>query len=89
MRVKILEGLATGKIIITTSIGAEGINYIDGKNLFIADTPKEFMEVIKKLSVEPELIKSVSSEAQKLAYLEYDNKIISERLVSFYRSLFR
>ena len=37
IRIKIIEGMATGKPIISTTVGAEGINYTRDKNIFIAD----------------------------------------------------
>lgn len=47
MRVKILEGMALGRIIITTSLGLEGIHAEHKKHVLIADTPKEFVECIQ------------------------------------------
>jgi len=46
MRIKIMEGLALGKPIITTTIGAEGIEITDKKNILIADTPEEMIQTI-------------------------------------------
>ena len=87
MRVKILEGLAAGNVIISTTIGAEGINYTDGKNLFIADTPKEFTDCIYKLYNDKQLLLSVSENAKQLAHNEYDNNVIGNRLTAFYNQL--
>ena len=44
IRIKIIEGMALGKTIITTSIGAEGLDINDGVNILIANTPQEFLE---------------------------------------------
>ena len=46
IRVKIIEGMALGKVIISTRIGAEGIDYKDGVNLIIANTALEFRDKI-------------------------------------------
>jgi len=48
MRVKIIEGMALGKTIISTSLGAAGIPCKDGQNILIADTPEAFSEKIIK-----------------------------------------
>lgn len=48
-RVKILESLALGVPVISTSIGYEGIDLTDGKEIMRADTKKEFISVFKKL----------------------------------------
>ncbi len=45
-RVKIIEGFSLGMPIISTSIGAEGLKYIDGENILIADNDEEFIEKI-------------------------------------------
>ena len=49
IRLKILEALAAGKLVISTTIGAQGIQYTDGVHLVIADTPLAFLEVYKRL----------------------------------------
>ncbi len=40
MRIKIIEGMALGRVIISTTIGAEGIDYKDGQNILIANNCK-------------------------------------------------
>jgi glycosyltransferase involved in cell wall biosynthesis len=46
IRVKIIEMLAAGKLIITTNVGKEGIDAIDGQHLLVADRPSEFADKI-------------------------------------------
>lgn len=48
IRVKIIEMLATGQNIISTSIGKEGISITDGEEILIADTSEEFIDKIIK-----------------------------------------
>lgn len=87
MRVKILEGLAAGNVIISTTIGAEGINYTHGKNLLIADTPKEFIDNIEMLLHNKKLLLTISENARQLAQNDYDNKVIGSKLAAFYKQL--
>ncbi len=87
MRVKILEGLAAGNVIVSTTIGAEGINFINGKHLFIADTPQAFVDCIAKLYSDKDLLLSISENARKLASTEYDNEIIGQKLKAYYHKL--
>ncbi|MBP8668005.1 MAG: glycosyltransferase, partial [Bacteroidia bacterium] len=87
IRIKILEGLAAGKVIVTTSIGAEGINYTDKKNILIADTPQQFADTILALLNNPEKLNSIAKEAQLLARSQYNNNIIGEQLVRFYQTI--
>lgn len=48
-RFKILQSWAAGRPVVSTTIGADGLDFIDGQNLEIADTPREFSIKITKL----------------------------------------
>lgn len=48
-RIKILEALAMGKAVVSTSIGAEGLPVVNGKHILIADDPTEFAHQIRRL----------------------------------------
>ena len=43
-RLKILDAMAMGKAIVSTSVGCEGLNVNDGKNILIADDPEGFSD---------------------------------------------
>jgi len=87
MRVKIIEAMALGKIVITTSIGGEGIDYINGENLLIADTPNEFIHHVRELLKDPAKGNRISKNARKLVEEKYNNNMIIQNLVSFYELL--
>lgn len=53
MRVKILELMAAGRAIVSTTIGAEGIIYRNNEDILIADTKEEFFQKIKYLLESP------------------------------------
>jgi len=46
MRIKILNTFAMGKAVVSTSVGCEGIDVVDGKNIYIADSKKEFAKKV-------------------------------------------
>lgn len=48
-RIKILEACAAGKAVVSTSIGAEGLNLVSGKDIEIADDPAGFAERVTSL----------------------------------------
>lgn len=79
MRIKILQALAMGKAIVSTSIGCEGIDVIDGKNIYIADKPEDFAQkVIFLLNNEKER-KRLGDEGIKLVNEKYSwDKIIDD-----------
>ncbi len=87
MRVKILEGMAMGKTIISTSIGAEGIRCENEKNILIADSPEEFRNAIIKCLENPEFTYAIGNQARLLAESEYENKVIGSGIMKFYNSL--
>ncbi|HMT28701.1 MAG TPA: glycosyltransferase family 4 protein [Bacteroidia bacterium] len=86
MRVKIIEGLAMGKTIISTTIGAEGINYTDGKNIIIANSPEDFSRAILKCVSDLEYCRKIGKEARLLAENVFENAILGKDLLKFYQS---
>lgn len=87
MRVKIIEAMALGKVVISTPIGAQGIACENDKNILIADTPDEFIAAINKCISDKMLAKTIGSNARALVEAEYDNVQITRKLVDFYRNL--
>jgi polysaccharide biosynthesis protein PslH len=87
VRIKILEGMALGRTIITTTIGAEGLEVENGKNIFIANTPDEFIEVIDKCVRTPDICKIIGENAKNYVTLYHNNDRITEKIISFYHSL--
>src|SRR5207248_8773107 len=65
MRVKILQGMAMGKTIISTSIGAEGIKTEDGKNILIASAPEQFLKQVVKCSEDRDWCLLIGKSARK------------------------
>ncbi|MFK8039180.1 MAG: glycosyltransferase family 4 protein [Crocinitomicaceae bacterium] len=87
MRIKIIEGMALGKTVITTAVGAEGIDAIHNKNIIIANSPLEFANAIDNLVNHPEIIKLIGQNARNLVEEKYDNQEIVQSLLNFYESL--
>ncbi len=87
IRIKIIESMAMGKAVISTTIGAEGINYTKGVNILIADDADEFVLAIKTLYLDPEKAKVMGKEAQKLIFRDHNTPKIIQQLVGFYRDI--
>ncbi|GIV29120.1 MAG: hypothetical protein KatS3mg028_0186 [Bacteroidia bacterium] len=87
IRVKIIEGMAYGKCIVSTSIGAEGVPYTHGKNIVIADTPENFAQAIIRLVHHPEKIQQIQQEARRLAEQHYDREKVYLPIVNLYQKL--
>lgn len=87
MRVKIIEGMALAKTIVTTSIGCEGINCENNRNILIANTANEFVDAIHQCVSDKNRCETIGNNAQKLISEKYDNFVICTKLTKFYKSL--
>ena len=87
LRIKLVEGFAYGKAIITTTIGAEGIAYTNQKDVLIADTAKEFTAAIVTLLKNQQQKQTLQSNARLLAEGYFNYKTIAKDLVQFYKTL--
>ncbi|MDQ3141886.1 MAG: glycosyltransferase family 4 protein [Bacteroidota bacterium] len=86
IRVKILEGMALGKVVITTTIGLEGIPAIHKEEVFIADTPEEFLSVIQYMYKNPEVLLRMGQNARKFVETHFDSHKIAKDLVVAYKT---
>lgn len=87
MRIKIIEGMAMGKAVISTEIGVEGISAESGKHLLLAAKPEEFVEAISKCINDKEYRSEIGRNARRLVEDRYDNKAICRRISAFYHEL--
>jgi glycosyltransferase involved in cell wall biosynthesis len=70
-RLKIVEAMAMGKAIVSTTLGAEGIDAIAGQDLLIADEPSEFAARVVDLLDDPERAAALGRRGRSLAEERY------------------
>ena len=87
MRVKIIEGMAMKKCIISTSLGAEGIRYEHGKNILIADTADDFYRYILQCATDSGLVERIGEYARLLFERDHHIEPISRKMMNFYEKL--
>lgn len=87
MRVKIIEGMALGKCVISTPIGAEGVECTDNENILIGKNAAGFVEQVIRVINEPGLAERIGRNGRQLVVDHYDNARIIDQLVAFYASL--
>jgi polysaccharide biosynthesis protein PslH len=75
-RLKIIESLALGTPVVSTSKGAEGLDVTNGKNILIADTPSEFANAVLNVLQNPELRETLSREGHRLVAEKYSSSIM-------------
>ena len=87
VRVKIIEGLAMGRAVISTSLGAEGLNCEHGTQLLLADRKEDWLEAIEKLLHDEETRKSMALEGRKHVAAHFDIAAVTNQLVNFYKEI--
>ena len=87
IRVKIIEGLALGKAVISTTLGAEGLDCTDRKNIMLADRPDEWLQALDELFTNQELMKKLKTEGRDHALIHFNNDVITANLINFYKEL--
>ena len=82
--IKILEAMAMGKAIVTTSFGVNGLLVRTGQEVLVADEPEEMAEAIRRVSVDSQKRKSLESNARTWVEREFGWDEIGERQSKLY-----
>jgi glycosyltransferase involved in cell wall biosynthesis len=85
-RLKIYEAMAAGKAVVSTSVGAEGLDVHHGRDIVLADDAAAFSESVVRVLRDEKLRRRYEQSAAALA-VEYDWATISEKFLSVLRSL--
>jgi glycosyltransferase involved in cell wall biosynthesis len=86
MRVKIIEGMALKRLVVSTPKGAEGIGAIHNENILIAENTDEFINAVSNALSDPVLYTKISENAKVFTESNFDNEKICAKLISFYES---
>lgn len=86
-RLKILEYMAMEKSVVSTSIGAEGLQIVNGKNILLADQWREFAEKIITLFEDEAFARTLGKNARILVQELYDWKKIVEKQEEIYQTV--
>jgi polysaccharide biosynthesis protein PslH len=77
-RLKILEALAMGKAIVSTSIGAEGLDVESGRDIVLADSAAEFAAAVERLLLDPAERAELGARGRETAAGRYDWRRIED-----------
>jgi glycosyltransferase involved in cell wall biosynthesis len=72
MRVKIVDGWRWGLPIVSTTIGAEGIEYSHGENILIADKPDEIAQSVVSVLTDLKLARSLREKGRDWVEKNYN-----------------
>jgi len=85
-RLKILDAMAMGKAVVSTSIGCEGLEVTPEENIIVADSAEEFAKRTVELLRNPDLIKRLGIAGRKLTEEKYDWNIIGMKMEEVYQA---
>lgn len=86
-RLKLLEAMAMGKAIVSTTIGCEGVELEHEKNILIADTPEQIATAVLRLIQDEALRQRLGQAAHNLAKRSYDWRSLGDKLLGVYKSI--
>ena len=87
MRVKVVEGLALGKAVLSTTLGAEGIVARDGENILLRDGAAAWLETLRDYYHGHLPLAAIGQAAARTAHAEYDTRQVTQRLLGLYETL--
>jgi glycosyltransferase involved in cell wall biosynthesis len=86
-RLKILEALASGRAVVSTSLGCEGLEVTAGHDILVADEPAAFAEAVLRCARDPELRARLGAAGRTLVERRYRWEAIGADLADFYQEL--
>ncbi len=86
-RLKILEAMALGVPVISTTLGAEGIAVEDGKNILLADTEQQMIDALERIANDCSFRRHLTGAARDLVSKRYDWTSIGNQLYETHSAL--
>lgn len=87
VKIKVIEGLFSGKPVVTTPIGAEGIACTNGVDIAIADNAADYARNIVELLLNPGKAAMMGEAGKKTAAENHELGRVTEKLCDFYNKL--
>ncbi|WP_201987552.1 glycosyltransferase family 4 protein [Hymenobacter rubidus] len=87
MRIKIIEGMALGKAVLSTTLGAEGITVRNGHDILLRDTAAEWLDALRAWGRGEVAVAQLSTAAAATATTLYDRRRVTQQFVDLYERL--
>jgi glycosyltransferase involved in cell wall biosynthesis len=88
-RLKILEAMAYGRAVVSTSIGCEGLQVENNTNIIVADHKQQFADAIKLLLQNPGIRARLAREGRSLVEREYSSRSVGARYAALVKHVAR
>ncbi len=88
-RLKILEALAAGTPVVSTRVGAEGLELAPARDLLVADTPDEMVAATLAAIRGPEELQDTAESGRRQVLAHYSWDLLAERLDGVWNSVAR
>lgn len=79
-RLKILEAAAMERAVVSTRLGAEGLDFVEGEEIVLADEPQAFADAVVGLLADPGRRTALGRAARRRVEAEYSPRVVREQL---------
>jgi len=86
-RLKILEALAMGRAVVSTSVGAEGLDVEHDRHILLADDPRAFSASVLRLLNDPRRCLSLAAEGRRLVEQSYGWDSLAHKMAGFVQEI--
>ena len=84
---KVVEGLALGKPMLSTTLGAEGVAARNNENMLLRDTPADWLQALRDYYHHRLPLAELSEQAARTAHEQYDTTQVTRQLLALYRQV--
>jgi glycosyltransferase involved in cell wall biosynthesis len=83
-RLKVLDALALAKPLVATELAVEGLDLVEGIHYLRAESPRDYLQQVRRLESDPELRRRLATEARRFVEERYSWEVIGEQLAGVY-----
>jgi polysaccharide biosynthesis protein PslH len=87
IRIKIIEAMSRGKVVIATPVAVEGLNICHGENILVADSVETFADCLTTVLMDELIRVRIGNKAIETVRSNYDIFVITNQLMNFYSTL--
>lgn len=86
-KIKVLEAMAMGKPLVSTSLGSKGINITNGENIIIADNPEDFAKHVIELLNDKQMRERIGTNARRFVVNNYSWEKMTNMLNNAFKEI--